>query len=55
MDECEDCQGHGEVDCDDCDSTGVDPSGEYDSCEACGGLGSVECSECAGADQEESA
>lgn len=52
MSECEACQGHGEVDCDNCDSTGVDEESGYDSCEECSGVGSVECSECGGSGEQ---
>lgn len=48
MSECESRLGHGEVDCEECDASGVDEDSGYDSCEACSGIGTVECGECGG-------
>jgi hypothetical protein len=53
MEECEECQGHGEIDCPACDSTGLDPEDESVTCEECSGVGSVECTECGGSGRSE--
>lgn len=46
---CDTCLGHGEVDCEECDSSGVDPQDpDEGNCEACQGDGTVECDTCGG-------